>query len=192
MRLATREACDTAEHDHSRERAGKMANKKLVLGLFADEAAADTAVESLKAWDKLDDDVKLHHITVMALDEDGKLKASNLPKARASGAAAGFGSGLVMVILLGPVGPVFALPVIGGILGALHRPGLGLDKHERDRIAGELEGGKAALGVLVKHDDEAVAVSAKLAELGGVPETHEVSPEVEAAAEQAAEEADKV
>ena len=29
-----------------------MANKELVLGIFADEAAADAAVATLKDWDK--------------------------------------------------------------------------------------------------------------------------------------------
>lgn len=168
-----------------------MARRKLVLGLFADEAAADAAVESLRAWDALDDDVKLHDITVMALDQDGKLKVSNLLRARAEGAAKGFGSGLIAVILAGPIGPVLAVPVLGGIIGSLYRPGLGLDRQERERIAAELAGGKAAVGVLVKHEEEATAVSAKLAELRGAPETHEVSDEAEAAAEQAAEEAAK-
>lgn len=166
-----------------------MADKKLVLGFFADGPSAEAAVDELKTWDRLDDDVKMHHITVMALDEDGTLKVSNLLKARATGAAKGFGAGLVAVILAGPLGPVLAVPVLGGIIGALYRPGLGLDEHGRERIAAELAGGKAAVGVLVKHDDEAAAVSAKFEELRGATETHDVSAEVEAVAEQAARQA---
>jgi uncharacterized membrane protein len=52
--------------------------KEVVLAFFADEAAADTAVGSLKAWDKLDDDVKLNAIAVLAIDEDGKIKTEKL------------------------------------------------------------------------------------------------------------------
>ncbi len=36
----------------------------------------------------------------------------------------------------------------GGVLGALHHKGLGLSAEDRDRIAAELTGGKAAVGVL--------------------------------------------
>ena len=79
----------------------------------------------------------------------------------------------------------------GGILGAFFHKGLGLSKDDLARINSELDGGKAAVGILAKPD-EAAGVSAKLAELGGVPESHEVSDEaleqVEAAAESAPEE----
>jgi hypothetical protein len=79
----------------------------------------------------------------------------------------------------------------GGILGAFFHKGLGLSKDDLTRIDSELDGGKAAVGILAKPD-EAAGVSAKLAELGGVPESHEVSDEaleqVEVAAESAPEE----
>jgi hypothetical protein len=48
-----------------------------------------------------------------------------------------------------------------------------------------LTNGQAAVGVLAK-DTQADLVAAKLAELGGVTETHEVSDEVEAEVEAAA------
>lgn len=166
-----------------------MANKKLVIGMFESEAAAGAAVDALKAWDRLDDDVKLHHITVMTVDDEGKLKVSNLLKTRAAGAAEGFGVGLLAVILAGPIGPVLAVPTLTGALGAagvFYRQDLGLDRAGREVVAAELGNGKAAVGLLVKHEEEAVAVAAKLAELGGAPDTHEVTEEVEAAAEQAA------
>ena len=38
-------------------------------------------------------------------------------------------------------------PMIAGALGALHHKGLGLHTADRDRIAAELGGGKAAVGV---------------------------------------------
>ena len=78
----------------------------------------------------------------------------------------------------GPIG-LIGLPVLGGVAGAIHRKGLGLKPADSERIAGELAGGKAAVGVLVA-DDRASNVAAKLAELGGTPETHEVPEEVEA------------
>jgi hypothetical protein len=76
--------------------------------------------------------------------------------------------------------------VVGGILGAFFHKGLGLSKNDLARIGGELDGEKAAVGILAKPD-EAAGVIAKLAELGGAPETHEVSDEALKQAEVAAE-----
>ena len=77
--------------------------------------------------------------------------------------------------------------VFGGIVGSFFRKGLGMSKEDLARIDGELNGGKAAVCILAAPD-EAAAVSAKLAELGGKPETHEVSEEVVQEAETAAAE----
>jgi len=77
---------------------------------------------------------------------------------------------------------------VGGILGAFFRKGLGLSKDDLARIDSELDGGKAAVGILAEPD-EAAGVSAKLAELGGAPETHEVSDEAVEQAQEAAESA---
>ena len=52
-----------------------------------------------------------------------------------------------------------------------------MSKEDLARIDGDLSGGKAAVAILASAD-EAAAVSAKLAELGGVPESHDVSDEV--------------
>ena len=78
--------------------------------------------------------------------------------------------------------------VFGGIVGSLFRKGLGISKEDLARIDGELNDGKAAVCILAAPD-EAAAVSAKLAELGGQPESHELSEEVVQEAETAAEEA---
>jgi hypothetical protein len=64
----------------------------------------------------------------------------------------------------------------GGLLGSLHRKNLGLDKADKARLGSELEGGKAAVGVLV-HLDEATFMADKLASMGGTPETHRISAE---------------
>ena len=65
----------------------------------------------------------------------------------------------------------------GGILGHFHHQGLGLTDADRERIAAELAGGKAAIGVLVEDGDEAYMISKKLTELGGTAEVHEVTEE---------------
>ena len=85
---------------------------------------------------------------------------------------------MAVLFATGPIG-VIGLPVLGGIAGAIHHKGLGLKPADSERIAAELAGGKAAVGVLVA-DDRAANVATKLAELGGTPEIHEVPEEVEA------------
>jgi len=86
----------------------------------------------------------------------------------------GIGIGLVLA-LFSPIGLVVGL-VGGGLLGALHHKGLGIDSADRERIGRELQGGKAAVGVLAPVS-EAKFVADKLTELGGAAETHDVSDE---------------
>jgi hypothetical protein len=144
-----------------------MANKTLVLAIFNDEGSADTAALALK------NSGVAHHdaIGVLALDEKGKVKTHKVGK-RSVGL--GIGIGLVLALLT-PIGLVVGL-VGGGLLGALHHKGLGIDPADRERIGSELQGGKAAVGVLAPVS-EASFVADKLTELGGVAETHDISDE---------------
>ena len=144
-----------------------MANKTLVLAIFNDEASADTAAEALKNSGVAHRDA----IGVLALDEKGKVKTHKVGK-RSVGL--GIGIGLVLALLT-PIGLVVGL-VGGGLLGALHHKGLGIDPADRERIGSELQGGKAAVGVLAPVS-EANFVADKLTELGGVAETHDISDE---------------
>jgi hypothetical protein len=157
-----------------------MTSKHVVLAFFPDEAAADAAVESLKDWDKLDDDIKLNAIGVLVLDEKGKVKTHKLGR---RSVVAGAGIGLLLALLT-PAALVAGV-IGGGLLGALHHKGLGMKAEDRDRIARQLTDGKAAVGVLAA-DAEATEISAKLADLGGTPEIHTMSEEAAAEAAQVA------
>jgi uncharacterized membrane protein len=150
----------------------EMAKKQLVLAFFANEAAADKAADSLKQWDKASKEVKLGAIAVLVKDDKGKIKTEKLGQ-RTTGAGAVLGS--IAAVLTGGVSLLWGAAG-GAILGAFFHKGLGLSKDDLTRIGGELDGGKAALGILATPE-EAAGVSAKLAELGGVPEAHEVSDE---------------
>jgi len=157
-----------------------MAQKQVVLGLFADEAAADAAVMALKDWDKASAEIKLTAIGVLVVDDKGRIKVHKLGK-RSVGKGAGIG--LVLAIIAPPT--LLAGIVGGGVLGAFHHKGLGLTVDDQQRIGAELVGGKAAVGVLAT-DEEAGAISAKLAELGGTVEAVTVTDEaLEAVAEAA-------
>ncbi len=108
-------------------------------------------------------------IGVLALDEKGELKPDKVGKPSA-GKGAGIGA---VAALVTPVALVAGL-LGGGLLGSLHHMNLGLGKAERARPGSELEGGKAAVGVLVPLADASFMVE-KLASMGGAPETHQVS-----------------
>jgi hypothetical protein len=149
-----------------------MSNKTVVLAIFQQEASADTAAEVLKESGV----AKRDAIGVLVLDEKGKLKADKVGK-RTWGKGAGIGA---VVALVTPVGLAAGL-IGGGLLGAFHHKNLGLDEEDRERLREELEGGKAAVGVLAPVSEAAV-VADKLTELGGTTQAHLVSDEaVEAA-----------
>ena len=156
-----------------------MADRTVVLAFFEDEAAADDAAESLKAWDKAEVDVSLDSIGVLALDANGMLKTHKLGK-RSVGKGAGIG--LVLAVIAPPT--LLAGALGGGVLGAFHHKGLGLTPEDRARIESELTGGKGAVGALVSKD-EAADVSDYLETLGGTPESHDMSALAVAEVEQA-------
>ena len=159
-----------------------MAKQQLVLAFFENEAAADEAVNQLKGWDKASKEVKLGAIGVLVKDDKGKIKTQKLGARKTATGAILFG----LAGLLSGGLTVLGGAVIGGVVGALFHKGLGMSKDDLARIDGDLNGGKAAVGVLADAD-KAAAVSAKLAELGGKPESHEVSEEVVQEAKTAAE-----
>jgi hypothetical protein len=153
-----------------------MANKTVVLAIFKEEGSADMAAAALKESGMAKGDA----IGVLVLDEEGKLKAEKVGK-RSWGKGAGIGA---VVALVTPVGLAAGL-IGGGLLGALHHKNLGLKDVDRDRIRGELEGGKAAVGVLAPVS-EATLVADKLTEMGGNTETHPVTDEAVDEAQSAA------
>jgi uncharacterized membrane protein len=145
-----------------------MSDKQVVLAIFADEAAADAAVEALKVWGKASNE-KLDAIGVLVLDADGKVKDQKLGK-RTLGKGAGIGLVLAMAT---PVG-LAAGVVAGGVMGAAHKKGLGLTDDNREQLGLALADGKAAVGVLVDQHEVEV-LYAELTELGGTVQLLAVS-----------------
>ena len=160
-------------------------NKQLVLAIFGTEEDADAAVTAVKSWDKASKDVKLGAIGILVKDDEGKIKTHKLGK-RKTGTGAVIGA-VAAAIASGGLSLVGGA-VVGGILGAFFHKGLGLSKDDMTRLDSELDGGKAVVAILAAAD-EAEAVTAKLTELGGASETHEVSDEAIEQASSAVEEA---
>jgi hypothetical protein len=154
-----------------------MSDRQLVLAVFPDELAADNAATSLKESGITEGDA----IGILVLDANGKLK-QNKVGARSTGKGAAIGG---VLLLLGPA--ALGIGILGGAAGgALHHKSLGLSDADKARLTTELNAGKAGVGVLA-HYDTAPAISDSLSQLGGKPESYELTDEaVEAAAEPAA------
>ena len=148
-----------------------MAEQRIVLGIFADEAAADEAVKSLMDWEAKNEVVS-RPVGVLVVVEKGQVKEHKLGKRSGK---AGAGIGLVLAVVAPPT--LLAGMIGGGILGHFHHKGLGLTDGDRERIAAELTGGKAAVGVLTGEDLEAAMIARQLTELGGTTEIHLVTDE---------------
>ena len=139
-------------------------------------------MQALKQWDKATDAIKLGAIGVLVKDDKGKIKTQKLGRGsrdRAHSSSVWFG------LLSGGMTVVGGL-IFGAIAGSLFHQGLGMSKDDLDRVGKELDGGKAGVALVV-NAAEADAVSAKLVELGGTPETHEVTDEAVEQATAAAE-----
>jgi hypothetical protein len=142
-----------------------MTDRTLVLAIFDDEAAADSAAATLRDSGVTEGDA----VGILALDANGKLNEDKVG-ARDTGKGVGIGAALW---LLGPVGMGVGLAG-GAAAGALHHKGLKLDGSDRARITAELANGKAAVGVLARGAD-VTSFTNRLSALGGTPESHAVS-----------------
>ncbi|HEY5249159.1 MAG TPA: hypothetical protein VIJ15_12010 [Dermatophilaceae bacterium] len=144
-----------------------MSERQLVLSFFADQAAAAGAATDLQESSLASKDA----IGILVLDANGEL---NVDKVGARSTAAGAGIGACLLVL-GPA--ALGVGIIGGTVGgALHHKGLKLTDEDKARITTELQGGKAAVGVLAKVED-AGTVQAHLTALGGATSTHAVVDE---------------
>jgi uncharacterized membrane protein len=150
-----------------------MAKRQLVLAVFPDEPAADTAALALKESGIAHGDA----IGILVIDDHGKLKQHKVG-ARSVGKGAAIG-GVVAVVGVAVLGPAI---LVGAGVGALHHKHVGLSDADKARLAEELSSGKAAVGVMAEND-QASAVSTRLTELGGQSEEYEISDEALEAAE---------
>jgi uncharacterized membrane protein len=144
-----------------------MANRQLVLAVFPDEIAADTAAVGLKESGIAHGDA----IGILALNADGKLKQEKVG-AHSTGKGAAIG-GVIAVFSTALLGPAV---LVGAGAGALHHKNLGLSDADKARLTVELNAGKAAVGVMAPYDT-APAVSDRLTQLGGTSERHELTDE---------------
>jgi len=154
-----------------------LADKQLVLGIFPDEAAADKAVADMRDLAPIAA-MPLSDVGVLVLDENGKLKQHKMGQRR-GGKGAGIG-----LVLAAVAPPALIVGLVGGAaVGHFSQRGARISKEDHERLAAELAGGKAAVGIMVASD-RAALITDFLADLGATIQTHELSgEELEAAAE---------
>jgi len=164
-----------------------MAKQQLILAFFENEATADEAAKEIKQWEKGNKDFEFGAIGILVKDDKGKIKTHKLGKRRT-------GSGVAIFALAGVLSGGITIvggAIAGGIIGSFFHKGLGMSKEDLAKINEELDGGKAAVGVLTTHQ-EAAGVVNRLASMGGTTQTHEVTEDeleqTEAASEAAPEE----
>jgi len=149
-----------------------MADRQLVLSFFGNEAEADAAATTLKDSGLTSGDA----MGILVLDGPFDLKIDKVG-ARSTAAGAGIGACL---LVLGPA--ALGVGIVGGTVGgALHHKGLKLTDEDKTRIITDLQGGKAAVGVLADFADAGV-IEERLTSLGGASSSHDVVDEAAMAA----------
>jgi len=163
-------------------------NDHLVVAYFDTKAQAEQAADSLKNWDKANDDIKLGAIAVVSKNEQGKVETDNLgPRNTGKGATIGVIAGAAAGLLSGGltvVGGALLGGILGGGVGAFTKQGIGLSQEDLDRMQAELDAGHAAL-LAMADEDEVADTTAELTRLGGRAQSSPVAPEAVAQAEQA-------
>jgi uncharacterized membrane protein len=153
---------------------------QLVLAFFQSEADADAAATSLMEWAKTNRNARLDAIGVLVKDENGEVKTHKLgPRETTRGIGVGMALGVVAAVASGGITLLEGVAVGGlggGGFGLLFRKGLGMSEDDAERIASRLDQGHAAVGVLA-IPAQAPALMERLEELGGDPESHDVSTE---------------
>lgn len=161
-------------------------NDHVVVAFYDSEEAADRAVETLKAWDKASDDIKLGAVGVMVATPEGKIK-THVGRKTGKGAKTGAIVGVIAGVLSGGVTLVGGLvggAIAGGVLGGFFKKGTNLTEDEINNIGEALKQGKVAV-VVTCDEDELAATKDQLQMAGGVIWTYEVSAEAMSTAAEA-------
>lgn len=161
-------------------------NDHVVVAFYDSAEAADRAAESLKAWDKASDDIKLGAVGVLVATPEGKIK-SHVGRKTGKGAKTGAIVGVIAGVLSGGVTLVGGLvggAIAGGVLGGFFKKSTNLTEDEINNIGEELKQGKVAV-VVTCDEDELAATKDQLQMVGGVIWTYEVSAEAMTAAAEA-------
>ncbi len=149
-------------------------NENVVVAIFEDRAAAETAIERLKEWDKASEDIKLGAIGLL-YKEDGQVKTA-VNRQSGRGAKVGALVGVIAGVLTGGLGLLGGAAVgglAGGTLGTFFSRSLQLNEAECNALGMQLDMGKAAV-VVTCDEYEVTPTRLNLEHAGGVAKVYVV------------------
>ena len=154
-------------------------NDHAVIACFDSAAQAEEAVERLKSWDRARSEISLGAVGVLTKSAQGTFETRNYSARHAGrGALVGLGLGALAAVLSGGLTllpTLVAGGVVGGLLGALSRQGLGVTDETVRRLSAELDGGRAALLVMCDEEEVAATTAQVTADGGRLAHTGPVS-----------------
>jgi hypothetical protein len=132
-------------------------NEHVVVAIFEDQAAAENAVQQLKAWDEASDDIKLGVIGLLH-KESGEVKS-------VVGNQGGRG------LKLGAIVGLIAGALTGGVAGSSLAKSLNLSEEALNALGMELDQGR--LAVVVTGDEyEVTSIKSTLGRAGGAAKVY--------------------
>jgi uncharacterized membrane protein len=142
-------------------------NNLVVVAIFDDQDAADSAIDDLKSWNNQSKAMKLGAIGTLNLEE-GEI-VSRIPRQIGKGAAIGVIAGTIAGILSGSIGILIGAAggaLAGGAVGSMFKKATNLRPEDMIRLKEELTDGKVAVMATVdEHEKE--NTSGKLKRYGG-------------------------
>ena len=163
-----------------------MAHDQLIICTFASANAVAEAEQALGLLEHSVTALRNHNIALLHRTADGGVEIRETAERSAAsrdtvvGAVAGWLLGFANALVGGPLGPAQGGPIgqaLGGQAAADSDSGFA-DPFLRE-IGASLQQGASAL-VLVTHADDAPAITAALAPLGGIVIERELTPELQA------------
>jgi hypothetical protein len=170
----------------------KNENDNVLIAFFADRTAADSAIEGIKNWDRINDHFELGAVGTISKEGD-KIKTKVGRKA-GKGAKIGAVVGVIGAVLTGGASLIITAVgagALGGALGSFFKKSTGLTKEEIAEIGVELDAGRVAV-VVTCDDFEIPLVTEYLVGSKGTVRTYKVSQEALAEAASAPEVMDAV
>jgi outer membrane lipoprotein SlyB len=155
----------------------KDKNDHVVIAIFDNAYAADVAIEALKNWDKVNDDIKLGSIGTISMDGD-KVKTKT---GRKTGKGAKVGAVLFVAsaVLTGGgtlVASAATGAVAGGVAGSFFKKSSGLTKEDIEALGAKLQGEQVAV-VVACDEDEVAGTTQQLITHGGEVQSFAVPAE---------------
>jgi len=152
-------------------------NDHVIVAIFDNEEAADTASKALQEWDKANDDIKLGAVGTIYKKGD-KIK-TKMGRRTGKGAKVGATLGIVAGVLSGGltiVAGAAAGAVGGGALGAFFKKSTNMTKEEIQELGTKLDAGKVAL-IVTLDENEVAATTEQLSSQGGQVQSYTIPAE---------------